>query len=108
VTAIAQRVVLHQTITGSVGVGTYSFSVGSLHRFGTLRLAVSAASNNPTVTFRQQISSHATLWDVTSGGVTATSGAMQDYTVACDLGLFQIVATSATPLRVQVTGVPVG
>jgi hypothetical protein len=105
VTAIAQRVVLHQTVTGSVGVGTYSFAVGSLHRFAVVRLCVRADSSALTVTFVQQISSSATF-DVTSGAFAVTSGAVVEYGVYADFGRFQIAATSATPLRVQVTGLP--
>jgi hypothetical protein len=98
-----QRGILHQTVTGSVGVGVYSFAVGGLHRFAAVRLVVQAASSALTVAFAQQITSH-TAFDVTSGGFAVTSGGAVEYAVYADLGRVQITATSATPLRVQATG----
>ena len=65
-----------------------------------------AASSALTVAFAQQISSHATIFDVTSGAFAVTSGGAVEYAVYATLGRFQITATSATPLRVEAAGLP--
>ena len=101
--ALHPRTILFQTLTGSVGVGTFSFTVGSLHRFTTLRLALSATSSALTATVRQQISSHALHFDVTSA-VTITSGGAFEFPVYATQALVQVVASSASQLRVEAAG----
>jgi len=106
---IQQRAILFgPTTTGSAAAaGVYTISVGSLYRFGQIRVLASATSGTLTMACQQQVQSHASIWDITSGGLTVSSGRGHSFDVYGDLGRITLTTDSATQIRAVIVGVPV-
>jgi len=108
VSALQQRtIVFGPTTTGSAAAaGVFTIAVGSLYRFNQIRVLASATSGTLTLTCAQQVASHASIFDITSGGLTISSGRGHTFDVYGDVGRITLTTDSATQIRAVVLGVP--